>query len=181
MTELFAVLTSIREILVQSSLMGFFVTISTNSELFRWSLFTQLTFVLAIVIFLFENFFYLPQSILYLAYISMVTSAMLVLWRLYCQLKLLRENSISTPAKSSELFERSIYTFCLIFNILGRFLIFITLTVAKLPRGYHSSLYNYVDILIVLIIISVGGRKTRENYYLSKVDPLFLASDLAVP
>jgi hypothetical protein len=168
--ELFTVMTACREILLQSSLMTFFVSLSTNPELFSWSLFTQVSFIFAVMIFLFDNFFYVPVLFLYLAYFSMILSALLILWRLYCQLKLLTTlTSISTPTISAEISERSIYIFCLIFNIFGRFIIFVALRAAHLPRGDQSSLYNCVDIVTVLIIISVGGRKTREDYFGSKV------------
>jgi hypothetical protein len=179
--ELFTVMTACREILLQSSLMSFFVTLSTNPEFFSWSLFTQVSFNFAVMIFLFDNFFYLPVFFLYLAYCSIISSAVLILWRLF---KLL--TTISTPTISAEISERSIYIFCLIFNIFGRFIIFVALRAAHLPRGDRSSLYNCVDIITVLIIVSVSGRKIREDYLGSKVNfppyplrddpPLFLPS-----
>jgi signal transduction histidine kinase len=150
--------------------MSFFVSLSTNPKIFYWSLFTQTTFIFGILVFNFDNFIFVPVIFLYLAYISAVTSALLILWRLFCQFRLLSTTSTSVPTNSSESFEDYIYIFCLTFNIFGRFLIyFVTLASANMAQGYQSSLYNCVDIFTVLIIISVGGRKTREDYCLSQI------------
>lgn len=146
--------------------MSFYISLSMSKELFFPTIIPQLSLIFGVVTFLFENFVDIPISMSYLAYVAIIFSAILILWTLFLQLKLLHRSARS----SSEIVERSIYLCCLIFNIFGRYFVyFVTLASSNMSKGYIFSMFNCVDVVTVLIIVSISGRKLREDYFLSKV------------
>jgi hypothetical protein len=167
--ELFSTMTNMREILFQSSLLTFLVSSSSNSREFcSGTLSTQITLIAGLIVFQYENFMTVPVFLIYIAYFSILVSALLILWMLLSQFRRLFLNR--QKRRNDGDFESMIYVLCLGFSIFARYLVFIvTWVTVDMSNGYQSSIFNCIDVMTVLIIISVHGRKSREETVLFQV------------
>lgn len=164
-------MTNIREIMFQSSLLCFHFSSSKNSKLFLLTIVIQVTFDIGIVIIQFGNFVIIGTMLSYFAYLCIGISAIIIFCMLILQWKYSKLYTLTFK------FEYNIYILCLGFNIFGKYFCFIlTSSLYNLSMGYQSSIYNCIDFITVLIIVSIHGRKSREEYLLSQVNFLFLFS-----
>jgi signal transduction histidine kinase len=165
--ELFSTMTNVREILLQCSLINFLLSSSTKrGKYLTRSLVTQFALALEMILFQYGNFMSLSPYLLYLAFLSALLSLGLILWMLLSQFLLL----VRTNQQKDGDMESMIYTLSLGFNIVGKYLSYVvsSLTV-NMSSGYQSAIYNCIDIVTMLIIVSVHGRKSREEALLFQV------------
>jgi hypothetical protein len=171
--ELFSTMNNVREILLQCSLINFFISSSpTRAKVFACGLVTQFALVLGIILFQYGNFMALPMFLLYIACVSATTSLVLVLWMLYSQF--IRLVKTSDQREDGDV-ESMIYILSLGFNIFGKYVVYaLTYAIIDMSLGYQSSIFNCIDIVTMMIIVSVHGRKSREETLLFQVSDLSL-------
>lgn len=173
--ELFSTMSNIREILFQSALLTFLLTSATETYKFSSHIIciTQITLVFGITVFQFGNFMLVQLPLVYSAYLALMISAVLILWMVFSRYSLFLRRSklcMSQPHSCYGDLENIIYPLCLGFNIFGRYFVFlVTSTTVDMAKGYQSSIFNIIDVVTVLIIISVHGRKSREEFVLFQV------------
>jgi hypothetical protein len=177
--ELFSTMTTMREILFQSSLLTFLISSSSKDcEFCYGAVGTQIALIAGLIIFQYDNFMAIPTFLIYIAYISILVSAMLILWMLFSLFRKLSKSNHQKQRENGDL-ENMIYILCLGFNIFARYLVFlVTWVTLNLANGYQSAIFNCIDVVTVLIIISVHGRKSREEAVLFQV---ILSSPLLTP
>jgi hypothetical protein len=77
--------------------------------------------------------------------------------------------------------ESMIYILSLGFNIFGKYVVYaLTYAIIDMSLGYQSSIFNCIDIVTMMIIVSVHGRKSREETLLFQVSDLSLFPSLCL-